>query len=97
MLVEEMYFLRRTIHAQFLKQDGKPPGLYLTSRDLAPLQPFPVRQIDGAVPGDDGSGGFYPEMPQRVADRHRLRPVEVQQGVVQVEQDGLDHVGHILL
>jgi hypothetical protein len=59
---------------------------------LAPAERRPEVVVDVLVGGDGGRGAGEAEGEEGLAQRRALRPVEIEKGVVDVEENGLEPV-----
>ena len=79
--------------AQLGEQEVEAAGQDLVFRELSLLQQLPLAEVDGMVAVQNGWRGVYPKLPEGTGQGVGLSPVEIQQGVVQVEEDVGQHGG----
>ena len=77
--------------AQLGKQNGEAPDQDGLARDLAALERLPLRLVDLAVALQKGGRRLDADVGEGFRDGDALRRAEVEQGVVEVEEDGLEH------
>ena len=73
------------------KQVGKATYLQLFTGDFLSFQSLPVALVDLAVTGADLIGRLYAKLPQSGSDRHMLCLVEIQNGVIHIQKQKLNH------
>ena len=86
-LIKLADLLRSSTDPQLIKQQLEPPDQHLGPGQLPLFQQLPLSAVQDVITVQNGVRGVYMKVPQGLGERLPLRPVEVQNGVVQVQKN----------
>ena len=86
-LIKLADLLRGGTDPQLVKQQLEPPDQHLGPGQLPLLQQLPLPAVQDVITVQNGVRGVHLKVPQGPGERLPLRPMEIQNGVVQVQKD----------
>ena len=86
-LIKLADLLRSSTDPQLIKQQLEPPDQHLGPGQLPLFQQLPLSAVQDVITVQNGVRGVYMKVPQGLGERLPLRPVEVQNGVIQVQKN----------